>query len=232
MNILVFLQFFKKISLIKTVVFNVRYIGLKSLFKCPVYVGKNVILESLSGTVKINEPLRRGMVFIGITNNSIQDKKFQRCEWNNKGHVIFDGSANIGCGTKIYCMDSGVLHIGNHFSVNGNTEIICTNYILFGDDCNISWDCLFMDSDFHTIIRNGQIVNPNKPIKIGKHVWFGCRCTVLKGSSIAENCVVAANSCITHPIVSKDCVIGRNGDILKNNVTWKMEMPGTVTQIE
>ena len=45
----------------------------------------------------------------------------------------------------------------------------------------------FMDTDFHKVysIKNlEKQLNEPKPIYIGKNVWIGCRCTILKGSSI------------------------------------------------
>lgn len=216
----------KKISLIKTLKFNVHYFGVSSLIHCPVFVGKNVVLEKMNGSVKINKQFHRGMIYIGISNNSIQDLKYERCIWNNNGDIIFAGYANIGCGAKIVCMDKGLLKIGNKSSFNGNSEIICSKMISFGDNCNISWNCLFMDTDFHLIKqKNGEIINHNNSIIIGNHVWVGCKCTILKGSNINNDCIVAACSRISKNVESEKCIIGNNGIILKKNVTWEMDMP-------
>ena len=78
-----------------------------------------------------------------------------------------------------------------------------------------------MDTDFHTITDlAGNVLNPNKPIFIGDHVWIGCRNTILKGASIPNDCVLAANSIITNKLNSSHCIYGTNGVILKRNIDW------------
>jgi len=84
---------------------------------------------------------------------------------------------------------------------------------------------LILDSDFHYVINEeGQIINSPKPITIGNHVWIGCRNTILKGVSIADNNIISANSTITRNITESNCVIGghgRNVEVIKKNVNWK-----------
>lgn len=79
-----------------------------------------------------------------------------------------------------------------------------------------------MDTDYHKILNeNNEIINEDKPISIGNHVWIGCRNTILKGVTIADNNVIAANSTITRSFKSTRCVIGNNTVELKSNIDWK-----------
>ena len=78
-----------------------------------------------------------------------------------------------------------------------------------------------MDTDYHKILNeNDEIINEDKPINIGNHVWIGCRNTILKGVTIAENNVIAANSTITKSFYSTESVIGNNTEVLKSNIRW------------
>ena len=78
-----------------------------------------------------------------------------------------------------------------------------------------------MDTDYHKIFNEkNEIINEDKPIRIGNHVWIGCRNTILKGVTIADNNVIAANSTITKSFRSSGCVIGNNNEILKSNIGW------------
>ena len=81
-----------------------------------------------------------------------------------------------------------------------------------------------MDTDFHHVINvEEKTINPTKPITIGNHVWIGCRSTILKGVSIADNTIISANSTITRNILESNCVIGGHGksvEIIKRNVNW------------
>ena len=124
---------------------------------------------------------------------------------------------------KISVKEHASLFLGNNIWVTGgNTTIICNKNIMINDDCLLSWDILLMDTDFHKILNSDNtIINNEKPIHIGKHVWIGCRTTILKGVSIANNNVIAANSTITKSISTENCIIGRNTEMLKTGIQWK-----------
>lgn len=124
---------------------------------------------------------------------------------------------------KISVKEHASLFLGNNIWVTGgNTTIICNKNIMINDDCLLSWDILLMDTDFHKILNSDNtIINKEKHIHIGKHVWIGCRTTILKGVSIANNNVIAANSTITKSISTENCIIGRNTEMLKTGIQWK-----------
>ena len=70
-------------------------------------------------------------------------------------------------------------------------------------------------------LRNGEVVNPPKEIKIGKHVWIGCRCTILKGSIISDNSIVAAGSLVTRRFTREKIVLGnKSADVLEEGIEW------------
>lgn len=118
----------------------------------------------------------------------------------------------------------GCLVIGPNFCITGGSEIICQNKISFGEGCLISWDVLLMDTDHHHILDNkGNTLNEDKAINIGNHVWIGCRNTILKGISIADNIIIAACSVITHDLNLPNCIVGVHGEntrIIKEGVNW------------
>lgn len=68
-----------------------------------------------------------------------------------------------------------------------------------------------MDTDFHHFISDdGAVSKMEKPILIGKNVWIGARAMVLKGSSIANGCIIAANSHVVRTFENERCIIGGN----------------------
>lgn len=115
-----------------------------------------------------------------------------------------------------------MLEFGNHCKINANAKIICYKGIKFGTEDLISWDCTFMDTDFHSIINEqGQIVNENRNIVIGDHVWITSNCTILKGTTIENDCVVAAGSLISGKKVKENhAIITNNGRVLKSQINW------------
>lgn len=82
-----------------------------------------------------------------------------------------------------------------------------------------------MDTDFH-IIRDLAKVDEGKREKavvIGSHVWIGCRATILKGTHILDDSVIAAGAVVSKKIESQSVLIAGNPALIKKtNITWEM----------
>lgn len=114
------------------------------------------------------------------------------------GHLRFLGTAHIGKGSKIIVGKGANLTLGDNFAISASTQINCCHKITFGKDIQFSWDCLVMDSDTHTIYdEEGKCINPNREIIFGNKIWIGCRCTIMKGTEIPDNCVIGACSFVS-----------------------------------
>lgn len=150
----------------------------------------------------------------------IVDKKYRRSIWENCGLIEFEGRANLGLGTKIACR--GHLKIGKDVSFNANSDIICCKNVTIGDAALVAWECLIMDSDFHSVYLKGTTkkINSDRAVYIGSHVWIGCRSTILKGSYIPDNSIIAACSTVTKPMAEENVIYGSNV-ILKRGVEWR-----------
>jgi len=64
-----------------------------------------------------------------------------------------------------------------------------------------------MDADFHSVDtvdtqgkKRGSGIEKNKDVTIGKNVWIGAQCIILKGAQIGNNSVIAAGSIVNGPI--------------------------------
>ena len=92
-----------------------------------------------------------------------------------------------------------------------------------GHDCLVGWDTLMMDTDEHPLYdRDGVRINPDKPIRLGDHVWIGCKCTLLKGASVPSRCVVAAGTLLKRAFDGEDQVIGGNPPaVIREEVRWE-----------
>ena len=65
-------------------------------------------------------------------------------------------------------------------------------------------------------------INEASEIKIGNHVWTGAHSSLLKGSELADGCIVAYRACVTKPFQEKNCIIGGvPGTIIKKNIVWE-----------
>lgn len=211
------------LSFPKTIYFNLKYLSFKEAIKLPVLVSYNTLLSGTEGEILLKNPNLFG-VKIGFGGVGIFDKQKSRTIWSVNGKVVFEGSANIGHGSKISVNKSGVLTLGDNFVISAESTIVCSNTIKFGLNTLMSWDALFMDTDFHKIYDlQGRVINEDKPIIVGDNVWIGCRCTILKGASIPNNTVIAAGSLVSKSFYKEGTVIGGNPPtLLKENINWGM----------
>ena len=82
-----------------------------------------------------------------------------------------------------------------------------------------------MDTDFHKIYSVNDVerenrLNPDREIEIGNHVWIGARSTVLKGTRVPDDSIVAAGSVVTKRMnQSNSLYIGNN--LYKKEINWK-----------
>lgn len=212
------------LSLPNTLRVNFKYFKFLDAMKLPIKVNRNVILKELKGTVKVETKLKRGMIKIGYGNIDIFDKNKSKSIFKNNGNIVFKGSSIIGHGVKINVNKNAELILGDKFGITAESSIICNKKITFGDGCLVSWNCLFMDTDFHSIYNyQGEITNLDEEIVIEDNVWIGCGSTILKGIHIGQGSVIAANSNVTKSFINEECIIGGNpARVVKEKISWKM----------
>lgn len=214
-----------KINIIKTIYFNLKYFGFKKGKILPFFIYRHTHLLKTKGKIIIEGNIWRGMVKVGPHHLGTQNFEFPKTMWEVNGTLIIKGDTMIGRGSKISIGSNATLTLGNLFRVTGDTSIICQKEISFGNDCLLSWHILIMDSDLHHILdKNNNIINSPQTIKFGNHVWICARSTILKGVSIPDNTIIAANSLITKVFYESNCIIGGHGNnqqIIKEGIDWK-----------
>lgn len=211
-------------SNLKSLYFNFKYLPFKKAIILPFRVSNRCSITVAEGSITIESELSPGMIHIGYGHVGIFNKKRQRSMWSVWGKVIFKGNCYLGHGTKINVTGSGTLIFGNNVNITAESSVDCQKEINFGDDCLVSWESLFIDGDYHKIFNSdGKLTNAPQPINIGKHVWFGCRCLILKGVTVADNCVVAAGSLLNGAYTTSNSIIaGSPAKVVKENITWQI----------
>lgn len=219
-------RFIKSVNPWKTILFNFHYFPFRVAVKLPFFIYWRSDLYIMKGQISINAPITTGMVKFGVHSLGTRDTFYSRTMWDVSGTLTIGGVANIGRGTKISIGKEGILKLGDNFTITGDSEIICQHDVSFGNDCLLSWDILIMDTDFHDIMDpNKNVINNPKSVRIGNHVWIGCRNTILKGVNIADDIIISANSTITRSFTDKNTIIGGNGKdshIIKTDIFWRM----------
>jgi acetyltransferase-like isoleucine patch superfamily enzyme len=127
-----------------------------------------------------------------------------------------EGKLFIGDNTRIQAdivQKASILTIGSNSFVNQGTQISCLNNIAIGNYVMISYDCFIFDNNSHQtnyLQRRKEIDQgfPNgtlqleeqhpdtKAVNIKDDVWIGVRSMILKGITIGQRSVVAANTTV------------------------------------
>lgn len=213
------------LGLPKTLLFNFRYFKPSVAIRFPVIVSNNMRLKKLAGQVILTGKVKPAGIRLGFGNVPIFDKRSDRGVFFNQGIITFTGRAKLGHGSKIVVGKGAQLQMGNRFNMTANSALYCNHKITFGDYNLLSWDVLVMDSDMHDIYcaddTGNQPLNPPAEVVSADSVWFGCRSTVLKGTKIAENTIIAANANVCGRHVEANAIYGGNpAKVIKRNIRW------------
>lgn len=140
----------------------------------------------------------------------------ENARWNCSG-------GRLSYGTTLEVLKHAELSTG-FFTMNSRSVLVCAKHIELGHDVMIGRGVIIYDSDYHAIRDPaGQVVNPDKPIKIGDHVWLATNVMVLKGTVIGSGSIASAGS-LVHGTVPEGSVY-RNNSVREGYGTWSREHP-------
>lgn len=116
-----------------------------------------------------------------------------------------DATSNL-VGVNRRCMIStnvagSEVRIGNNVGMSG-TVIGAGQQIIIEDDVLCGANVLITDWDWHPIAPSQRHTGAGetRPVRISRNVWLGLNTVVLKGVTIGENSIIAANSTVTRDI--------------------------------
>lgn len=123
--------------------------------------------------------------------------------------VIIGRNLKLETDAKIRVIEGGSLIIGNNCFINCGSYITVLGRTQIGDNCMIGPNVLVFDHD-HDFraeggIAEGRIVIGD--IVIGDGVWIGGNTSILRGTNIGDNAVIAAGSVIKGNIPANSIVV-------------------------
>lgn len=215
------------LALPKTLYINFRVFDLKDACKIPVICSNTVrISEIHKGSIVLDETPKFGMVKLGLSDGSYDNgngkKSFLKIA--KGGRLVFADSIVISNDFSININGGGLVRIGRGFWSNHGLVLSCSDLITFGDNVLLGWNCTFLDSDGHSILKNSskEHLNKNRSISIGDHVWITSNAIVLKGGSIASDSIVSQGCIVTHKFNESNVIIGGvPGQIIKTDINWE-----------
>lgn len=181
--------------------------------------------------------LKRCRIQINGTNNQIVVEDLARLQncmiyIQGNGNQIHIGKSVSLNYAELWIEDNdNRLQIEDGSSADGKKQapvhmaVIEGTRIILGKDCMLSSGIEIRTGDSHSIVNNeGERINPSKEIVVGNHVWIGTRAMLLKGSRIADDCIVGAGSMVTGSFDEAGCALAGNpAKVLRKDVSWKRE---------
>lgn len=116
---------------------------------------------------------------------------------------------------EINVRDNAIIEIGNDVFLNSGCIITARENVVIGDNTIFGPNVVVYDNDH--MICEGRIVDNKfvtEPVVIGSNVWIGAGAIILKGSSIGDNCVIAAGSVVKGKVESNNMLIQKRGSEL------------------
>lgn len=161
-----------------------------------------------------------------------RDVEISNCEIriSGQGNVVEIGDNVRFSSGKIYLINA----VGQHIKIGSDTTIEGCYLLVdeqasvdIGKDCMLSTDIIIRTGDKHSIIddETGERINHSKDIFIGDRVWIGRDVTVLKGTVLKPETIVATRSLVSRVFDEGHCVVaGIPAKIVKRGVHWSRDL--------
>ncbi len=203
---------------IKSIYHNIKYNlfsktiirkGLKSLLLC--YRGALISTKPYS-KIELNAPLVVGKKRV------IGHKVTTRIQLDRYCKLTVNGTFSVNEGSYIWITKSGHLTLDGGF-INEGATITCATKVHIGKGANIAREAVIRDYDGHYI--EDLNYRTAKPVWIGDNVWVGYRAMILKGVTIGDGSIVAANAVVTKDVPPHSIVAGNPAKIIRTNINWR-----------
>lgn len=140
----------------------------------------------------------------------VRPRLYGRCAVFNEGYITI-GDQLLMHGATVRCEleahDGGRIEIGHRVFINYGCSISAHRLVRIGDRSLVGQYTIIMDCDQHSRDDETSHGHP-APVVIGRRVWIGARCTILKGVTIGDRAVIAAGSVVTHDVPAGSTVGG------------------------
>ena len=133
---------------------------------------------------------------------------------------------------EILAFNGNRIEIGHNLLPNKNCKILAYREpglnVKIGDNCMMGPNVEIAASDAHCIyeIESGKVINKGQSINIGNHVWMTTNVKILKGVTIANNCIIGINSVVTQNCLEENGLYaGTPAKLIKQGINWDYHFP-------
>ncbi len=149
----------------------------------------------------------------GIRIPIVQNLDRVHLEIYNKGKICIGKRVQNRGDLYLICDRGGDMRIGSHVFFNANCSISCMGKVTIGDYCKMGNNLVIVDHDHN--YKNTDSEYLTGEVHIGNRVWIGANCTILKGTSIGDDSVIAAGSVVKGEIPAGTVLTQKRQDVWK-----------------
>lgn len=134
-----------------------------------------------------------------------------------KNSIRISKNCEIGESVMIKTGFKGQIYFKNNVSVFHHTVLDIQDNLVIGEGSLIAPHCYICDYD-HNFLGPKPVKQQGfsaKPIIIGKDVWIGAKCIILKGVKIGDGAVLGAGSVVTRDIPAFSVAVGNPAKVIK-----------------
>jgi acetyltransferase-like isoleucine patch superfamily enzyme len=130
------------------------------------------------------------------------------------GRIEIGDDVHIGSPCTWDVGPDGELIVGDRVSLNYRGVISVARSVRIGDDTLIAGEVAIFDNTNHPVSGARRLAKASllpteiAPVVIGRNVWIGLRCTIMRGVTIGDHAVVAAGSVVTKSVPPNTVVAG------------------------
>lgn len=161
----------------------------------------------------------------GVSRDAVVDFRKLHCP---KTGLIKIGTRSIVRANLIIEKAGAAIEIGERTFI-GSSTLVSACRIVIGDDVLLSWGVTIVDHDSHAIDFTGRARDVElwyrgekdwtnvaiSPVIVQRKAWIGFGATVLKGITIGEGAVVAAQSVVTKNVEPWTVVAGNPARVIR-----------------
>lgn len=146
------------INLLYTIYFNLRYFDLRTAWRLPVWISKDVKIRALKrNSIKFVDGIRSGILSFGLID-------LDYC-YNHPSKLYIDGKLivkgmdyhSFAPGAILYISKGASMEINDKFSTSHDVKIYCSRKIVIGKNNMWSFFNIIMDTDSHPILDGGVL---------------------------------------------------------------------------
>lgn len=212
-----------KLNMWATFYINFRLCHIKDAIHFPLCFYGPVFLAKTEGRVEFPNGCHRKMVTFGKIPGFFyapKGKVFLMLEPGSK--IVFHGKCRFAFDTAIRLTRNALLELENNVRVGDAVKIMSENKIYIGENSEITFNSQIIDTNFHYMqdTENLNIHRKTYPVIIGKNNWIGNHTSIMKGTVLPNDCIVASGSLINKDYSQESNVIlaGSPAKVVKKNV--------------